>query len=262
MIKIYEEEKDLHILPNTELEKKYLFKDYGSRISDPGDARFADANSSFVYRFRLIPGTEAILKIDIDNQYIISISHDGSDYETLKSSGHKGDAGDNREELTFDLTDFIESPGYVYIKIEDEIKNNGWGGRVYSIKLNGTFDATPEEEKMDMEKKIKRRKLDNPLVIFEKKFKPLDSLYVVQREPLNNSERVMIASLQGLTTDESRKIFFDHPGYHRWLDELEKKNIKLIQIENPWELLNIYKNNIKGYILCKKDDYNAATSVA
>jgi len=90
--------------------------------------------------------------------------------------------------------------------------------------------------------------------------KPLtEKMYVIEREPLSEAERIMLASLQGIVAKETPMIFMSHPAYDRWLEEIEKKGIKKIEVKDYNELIRIFKNKISGYVLCPDNNFNVAT---
>lgn len=79
-------------------------------------------------------------------------------------------------------------------------------------------------------------------------------LYVVLQDSMNTSERTMVASLQGLVNGHcSSQIYTlksSQPDYKIWLEDL-KSNYKVSYkiLSDPWQLLNIYKDYIEGYVL-------------
>lgn len=80
------------------------------------------------------------------------------------------------------------------------------------------------------------------------------SLYVISQDSMTPSERTMVASLQGLVNGHcSSQIYTlnsSQPDYKTWLEDL-KNNYKIPSkiVSNPWQLLDIYKDYIEGYIL-------------
>lgn len=80
------------------------------------------------------------------------------------------------------------------------------------------------------------------------------SLYVIDLDSLSSSERTMIASLQGLVNGHcSFQIYTvnsSQPDYKIWLEDL-KNNYKISYkvISDPFQLLNVYKSYIKGYVI-------------
>lgn len=80
------------------------------------------------------------------------------------------------------------------------------------------------------------------------------SLYVIMESQMSNAEKTMIATLQGLISNKTDTQIYILPSsesdYKIWLENLKKEyKIKNIKIEDPWELLNIFKQYIKGYVL-------------
>lgn len=81
-----------------------------------------------------------------------------------------------------------------------------------------------------------------------------EHLYVISDSNMNKEEQTMISALQGIISDKSNfQIYIlptNEPDYKLWLDDLNKNyNISYENILDPWELLNMFKSNINGYIL-------------
>lgn len=97
-------------------------------------------------------------------------------------------------------------------------------------------------------------------------------LYVISLDSLTHGERTMVVSLQGLVNGNSSSQIYtlnsSQPDYEIWLEDL-KNNYKVSYkiLQDPWQLLNIYKDYIDGYVLysskIKKDpSINNACSLA
>ncbi|NFE81645.1 hypothetical protein FC820_16770 [Clostridium sporogenes] len=97
-------------------------------------------------------------------------------------------------------------------------------------------------------------------------------LYVISQNIMTPSERTMIATLQGIVNNHcSHQIYTlnsSQPDYQIWLDDLKNNyGVSYKNISNPWELLNIYKNYVQGYVLysnksSKDPSINNACSLA
>jgi len=79
-------------------------------------------------------------------------------------------------------------------------------------------------------------------------------LYVISQDKMTSSERTMIACLQGVVNNHcSSQIYTlssSQPDYQIWLDDLKNTgNISYEIISDPWELFDIFKNHIDGYVL-------------
>lgn len=80
------------------------------------------------------------------------------------------------------------------------------------------------------------------------------TLYVIKESNMTKAEQVMISTLQGLVaTKTNTQIYFlpsNEPDYDIWLNDLhENCKIKYKKVNDPWALINIYKDFIKGYVL-------------
>ena len=97
-------------------------------------------------------------------------------------------------------------------------------------------------------------------------------LYVISQDIMTSSERTMIATLQGLVNSHSSFQIYtlnsSQPDYQIWLDDLKNSyGISYKNISDPWELLDIFKNYIDGYVLynnksLKDPSINNACSLA
>lgn len=80
------------------------------------------------------------------------------------------------------------------------------------------------------------------------------SLYVISEDSMTSSEKIMVASLQGLVNSHCSCQIYTlnslQPDYKIWLDDLKNKyNISCKEVSNPWQLIKIYKNYIEEYVL-------------
>ncbi|SHH72569.1 GxGYxY sequence motif-containing protein [Clostridium collagenovorans DSM 3089] len=79
-------------------------------------------------------------------------------------------------------------------------------------------------------------------------------LYVISEKDMTKAEQVMIATLQGIISNKSKKQIYilpsNEPDYEVWLKDLKYHHkIKYEIITNPWKLLKKFRGDIKGYIL-------------
>ena len=79
-------------------------------------------------------------------------------------------------------------------------------------------------------------------------------LYVISQDKMTSSERTMIACLQGVVNNHcSSQIYTlssSQPDYQIWLDDLKNtNNISYEIISDPWEVFDIFKDQIEGYVL-------------
>lgn len=88
---------------------------------------------------------------------------------------------------------------------------------------------------------------------FIKNNKMPSNLYVVYESNLNKYERTMLASLQGIASNCSSQIYIlpaEASDYSVWLKDLEiNHHIRCQKVDNPLELINIFRTHINGYIL-------------
>lgn len=79
-------------------------------------------------------------------------------------------------------------------------------------------------------------------------------LYVISLDNITSNERTMIATLQGLVSNHcSSQIYTlnsSEPDYKIWLQDLhDNYGITCKIISDPFQLLNIFKNNVSGYVI-------------
>ncbi|MBQ6809743.1 MAG: hypothetical protein IJP09_03435 [Clostridia bacterium] len=94
-----------------------------------------------------------------------------------------------------------------------------------------------------------------------------DFLYTIDRWQLSNHERILLASMQGITAKDKPCIYvMENENYKLWLDEMVKNNgIKTQEENDVYALLKKVSDSIKGYILYDLADntsLNVATSLA
>ncbi|WP_338031225.1 GxGYxYP domain-containing protein [Clostridium paridis] len=82
-------------------------------------------------------------------------------------------------------------------------------------------------------------------------------LYVLSQNDMTEAEQVMISTLQGLiSTHSSRQIYTinsNQPDYNIWLDDLKDNyNVNYEMVANPWSMIDVFKDYIKGYVLYSK----------
>ena len=102
---------------------------------------------------------------------------------------------------------------------------------------------------------------------FKKPVQP-GHLYLIDIESAGEYERVMLASLQGITAKKVPCIWLlsKNASHAIWLNEIIKKfNVSTETMDSPWDLLARLKGQVAGYILYELGDeksLNAATTLA
>lgn len=79
-------------------------------------------------------------------------------------------------------------------------------------------------------------------------------LYVIPQNSMTPGERTMVSSLQGLVNGHCSFQIYTlnsaQPDYKIWLEDLKNNyNVSYEILQDPWKLLNIYKDYIDGYVL-------------
>jgi len=119
-------------------EINYLYENNGSSVDSEG--RFADGNSFFIYK--LISPFHYYCKLDlkIGNNFLVSLSPDNSNWSvTLNAlSIFKDDIHDvsNKTYQSMNISmSILKSAGTIYLKIADGSTSDGWGGKIFSLRL-------------------------------------------------------------------------------------------------------------------------------
>ncbi|WP_125153462.1 GxGYxYP domain-containing protein [Clostridium rectalis] len=154
--------------------------------------------------------------------------------------------------------DFLQN-FYKYVKENGNNYDVKWSQWIKTIAFKGNSFYPTTSTKDNSSTYIK-----NPIVP--------TFLYVINQDNMTSSEKTMIASLQGIVNNHFSKQIYTinstHPDYKIWLKDLKNNyNVKYKFISSPWELIDIYKNYIKGYVLysnkyLKDPSINNACSLA
>ena len=113
----------------TEEETAYIYDNNGDRF-DTANNRFFDQEFYMVYRFPTHAAHKTVeLTISIANQYEVSASADGKSYDVLASTL---EFQQGNQKLILDLSAYrpTEGEGYIYVKLGDADKSDGWGGNL------------------------------------------------------------------------------------------------------------------------------------
>jgi hypothetical protein len=127
--------------PFTTAEEPWLYEADGSQRDGSvfdGNARFADGNSHFTYRFDLPSAvTGGMLTLDIGNQFLVQVSPDNLSWRTVLEESETGDTGlRNRAERSFDLNELRGQSQTLYVRIADSHTEDGWGGWLARLRLD------------------------------------------------------------------------------------------------------------------------------
>jgi|GEM_PF-5970496 hypothetical protein len=123
--------------PFTDDEKKYTYEITADAGNDGGN-HFLDGTNYIIYRFPVSSkDSYALFTAKIGAQYMISASNNGKTFKTIeqatKPDGAEANWGADRAMRYIDVSNFITAyDGYIYIKIEDVDKDNGWGPYIVS----------------------------------------------------------------------------------------------------------------------------------
>ena len=120
--------KGIEFTPGSSLEASYLVssdsylkRDNGS---SPSVARVADGREMWEYRLPLQRGDAEYVKLDLSNQYLVSISTDGQTWRPIFDCTQLGQTPGS---LSYDLTAIARDYDAFYLRFQDRYPQNGWG---------------------------------------------------------------------------------------------------------------------------------------
>ncbi len=138
-VTLFAQNKYIEFSPdNTEgsMEKQYLYKDHGSQIKINGEGhRWADGESTFVYKIDLFDVQKEVLILDVCHDYKVEMSFNDKDYFTVLESPKDVHDDSNRGEKFIDLKKHLKGKQVIYLRFSDRSPSNGWGSDLYSLYI-------------------------------------------------------------------------------------------------------------------------------
>jgi predicted alpha-1,2-mannosidase len=129
----------IEFTPGTDAEAPWLSDPGGSQLDGAvydGNARFADNERYFVYRFELGSDvTGGTLSLDIGNQFLVQVSSDGESWRTVLEEPEEIRDLSNRDWRDLDLADLARAGETLYVRIADSHPQDGWGGWLARLRL-------------------------------------------------------------------------------------------------------------------------------
>lgn len=137
---------DVHVVgdviefsPFTSAEEPWLFDDNGSQKSHAvhdGFGRFTDGDSHVVYRFPTPDGVGASeLTAELANQFRVQVSTDGEEWQTALEETEDVRDQSNLDQYPVDLSGLDPEAEQLYVRFEDSLPANGWGGWIARVRL-------------------------------------------------------------------------------------------------------------------------------
>lgn len=110
--------------------------------------RVAEGAYHFTYRVTQPVGSMALLSLTLSNQYLVRVSSDNATWTNILDFDTNGSF---KEERSVDISSFFASSGTVYIRFEDKVTSDGWGGALWYFKLQtiDSFTNTPASMAVD-----------------------------------------------------------------------------------------------------------------
>ncbi|HBG25586.1 MAG: hypothetical protein A2Y10_04960 [Planctomycetes bacterium GWF2_41_51] len=92
----------------------------------------------------------------------------------------------------------------------------------------------------------------------------ITNIWIINPLRFSESEKVLLATLQGLTSKQKEIIWINSGGMDNiFLNQFKDLGINTVEIDSVWELLPKYSSTVKGFMLYKSgnNSINAATSL-
>jgi RHS repeat-associated protein len=129
----------------TPAEADLLYANNGSLI-DRSNHRYADATTSFTYRFVLPPdATSASFTVEIDNQFLVETSTNNTSWTKVLEETRDIRDGSNRVVRTLDLSPTLATAKTIYVRFRDSQTATSWGARVIRSQLRFQRAGAPVE---------------------------------------------------------------------------------------------------------------------
>jgi hypothetical protein len=141
------------IVPNVDDEengvpKPFVVEITGSAREDRPDSRFMDGTSRLTYALDLPDdATQATLKIDMWNNFVVWLSKDGTTYTQVLNSqklfGKDVHDGSNRDVYTVDLGSWLQNnpAKQIRVRFADGSTSDGWGPQVFKVTVTTSTDV-------------------------------------------------------------------------------------------------------------------------
>jgi len=130
----------IYFIPNSTDEANYIDDTDGSQIS--GSARYADGNNYFIYKIDLFAKgiNNGMAVLELGNNFIVKASSDNKAtwvevLNSFKINGTDEHNELNKAEYGFEIKPFCRGQQYLYIMIGDQSPSDGWGGKLYSLRV-------------------------------------------------------------------------------------------------------------------------------
>ncbi|UVI31809.1 S-layer homology domain-containing protein [Paenibacillus spongiae] len=125
-------------------EADYLFENEGSQLAGNG-GRYADLANYFVYKLPVPADMQApVAKLTLANRYQVSLSRDGDDWTIVDSEMAAAEGENNLGERSYELGEYTNDGGYVYVKIANSQPSGGWGGMLKKLTLQAKGEGELE----------------------------------------------------------------------------------------------------------------------
>lgn len=158
-----------------------------SVVSDAKIGRCCDRQKEIIYRFDLEQYSDAVVVLDICQNYLIQVSRDGMSWITVRNSelalgkkvGYKGGAS----KVGIVASDWLDGAGAMYVRVADADTADGYGAVLSKITIYHTGDAEatesfPASTPEPTPEMPKNPEVENYLPVTDVKGKVLDESYL------------------------------------------------------------------------------------
>ncbi|MCQ6560478.1 COG1470 family protein [Paenibacillus mendelii] len=126
----------LEFAPGDAAEQALLIENDGAIQEHGTYFRFTDGWSHLTYKLTKPLNSKALLTLTLASQYLVRVSTDNATWTDVLDYEVNGNF---KEDRTIDLSPYFAQSPDVYVRLEDKVKTDGWGGQIWRAKLQ-TYD--------------------------------------------------------------------------------------------------------------------------
>lgn len=185
--------------PGSADEEGFIYRDYGSQIMEGEAARFNDALAFIDYRFAFAKRDDASVVFHLSGQFFVDFSRDGENFQRV-ADGKSHVAGEH----TFDPGPWLNEEGVVFVRVGDDKPEDGWGGKIHQVRLEGALRPLPPPIKPgEFHPRWSESKVGT---LYPQLARPARVLRQFCPAAMTTGEAILYRSLQGLVNREHNEL--------------------------------------------------------
>ena len=104
-----------------------------------GDCKFCDLNKAIVYRFDLSKYENAVVLIEVCQNYLIEVSSDGKSWAVIQNfeeeHGYRFEGSGNKAKIAVSAEKYAKGKDALYLRIANSDTSKGWGGALTAFTV-------------------------------------------------------------------------------------------------------------------------------